>query len=272
MKKNWTGERLETFIYNRDSIEHLHRYAIVSDYIKDKIVLDIASGEGYGSNLMSERASFVYGVDIDEATVKEARLKYKNINLEYLTGSASEIPLKDNSVDIVVSFETIEHHDKHDEMIAEIKRVLKPKGLLIISTPDKLYYSDERSFNNQFHIKELYKQEFTNLIHRNFSNMQLLIQKYANGNSLIQDETTSDELQIFSGDYLKITNVIINPLYLIAIASDDTFERQKMTIFDGSQVSAAEIKNQINKVYSSNSFKLGHLILSPFKTLKKIFK
>lgn len=272
MKKSWSGERLETFIYNRDSIEHLHRYAIVTNYIKDKIVLDIASGEGYGSHIMSKKASFVIGVDIDNATVQDAKLKYKKDNLEFLKGSASQIPIEDNSIDVVVSFETIEHHDEHEEMMNEIKRVLKPNGILIISTPDKLYYSDQRNFNNQFHIKELYKQEFIDLLSKNFSKIQLLTQQYSNGNSIIQDEKLHNELQIFSGNYEEIAPLVINPLYLIAIASDNTFEDQKPTVFDGSLIINTNFKNQINKIYSSNSYKLGHFILLPFKTLKKVFK
>lgn len=272
MKKKWTGERLETFIYTRDAIEHLHRYAIVFNYIKDKIVLDIASGEGYGSNLMSKKASFVYGVDIDKATVKEAKLKYKRENLEFITGGVSQIPLGDNSVDIVVSFETIEHHNEHEQMMSEIKRVLKPKGLLVISTPDKLYYSDERNFKNQFHIKELYKDEFTDLVSKNFSKIQLLTQQYSNGNSIIQDNKSNSELQFFSGNYSDFMDIIIDPLYIIAIASDKTFDEQGLTIFDGSEIIDINFKNQIKKIYSSNSYRLGHLILSPFKILKKIFK
>lgn len=270
--KNWTGERLETFIFSRDSIEHLHRYAIVSDYIKDKIVLDIASGEGYGSNIMSKKAKFVYGVDIDNTTVQEAKLKYKKDNLEFLIGSASDIPIEDNSIDVVVSFETIEHHDKHDEMMNEIKRVLKPNGLLIISTPDKLYYSDKRNFNNQFHIKELYKQEFTDLILKSFNNIQLLTQMFVNGNSIIQDDKINSEPQIFSGNYSDIIDLLVDPLYIIAIASDNNFEEQKSSVFDGNQIINANFKKQINKIYSSNSYKIGHLILLPFKILKKIFK
>lgn len=271
MKKNWTGERLETFIFNGDSIEHLHRYAIVSNYIKDKIVLDIASGEGYGCNLMSKEAKFVYGVDIDDITVQEAKLKYRDKKIEFLIGSTSEIPIEDSSIDVVVSFETIEHHDMHNEMMSEVKRVLRPKGLLIISTPDKLYYSDERNYKNQFHIKELYKQEFIDLVSKNFSNLQLLNQIYINGNSLIQEDTANDEVQIFSGNYSEISNLIINPMYLIAIASNDTFEKQKPTIFNGSQIIDANLKNQINKIYSSNSYRLGHLILLPLKIIKKLF-
>ena len=62
---SWTGERLETFIYTRDAIEHLHRYSLISKYISGKTVLDIACGEGYGSNIISKTAATVFGVDID---------------------------------------------------------------------------------------------------------------------------------------------------------------------------------------------------------------
>jgi 2-polyprenyl-3-methyl-5-hydroxy-6-metoxy-1,4-benzoquinol methylase len=276
MKKKWTGERLETFIYNRDSIEHLHRYAIANNFIEDKIVLDIASGEGYGSNIMSKKAAYVYGVDIDIMAVQGAKLKYKKENLEFLTGSTSQIPLGDNSIDVVVSFETIEHHEHHDEMMYEIKRVLKPNGILIISTPDKLFYSDERNYNNLFHLKELYKQEFVDLMLKNFNKMQLLTQKYINGNSVIEEESKNNQMQIFSGNYDEIKDEVVNPLYLIAIASDSIFQLQIPSVFDGDQITLIDfnnqLKNQMNHIYSSNSYKIGHLFLLPLKKIKNIFK
>ena len=163
MKKKWTGERLETFIFSRDAIEHLHRYAIVKNYIKDKIVLDIACGEGYGSALLAENAMQVYGVDIDEMTVNSASKKYVKKNLNYLVGDVTKISFDDNSIDVIVSFETLEHHNKHEEMMQEFKRVLKPDGILVLSTPDKLYYTDEANFKNIYHIKELYKDDFFKL-------------------------------------------------------------------------------------------------------------
>jgi ubiquinone/menaquinone biosynthesis C-methylase UbiE len=267
--KNWTGERLETFIFTRDAIEHLHRYAIASNYIEGKVVLDIASGEGYGSNLMSEKASFVYGVDIDSNTVDKAKLKYKKENLEFRIGSANEIPIENNSIDVVISFETLEHHDKHEEMMLEIKRVLKSNGLLIISTPDKLYYSDVRNFKNKFHIKELYKDEFVNLMFDNFNRMQLLTQVYCSGTSIIQKESDQNGMRIFSGNYSKITDNVVSPLYLIAIACDCDFEEQKTSIFDGGKINEKEIEERVR---NSNSYKMGHIILFPFKLLKRIFK
>lgn len=269
MKKNWTGERLETFIYSRDTVEHLHRYCIVNSYIENKVILDIACGEGYGSNIMAATANFVHGVDIDASTVQSAISKYRRPNLNYSVGNATSIPFDDNTFDVVVSFETIEHHDQHEEMISEIKRVLKPGGVVIISTPDKLFYSDKAKYKNQFHIKELYKKEFSDLLAKYFSKHQLLTQQYSNGFSIIQDELESLDLSFFSGNYNSVFSKDVDPLYLILIASDTDFTFQKKSIFDGGELLLQQIQESI---YSSNSYKLGAVLLTPLKILKKNFK
>src|SRR5215207_9384045 len=153
-----TGERLHTDVCDNNTLEHLHRYGIALDFCRGRRVLDVASGEGYGSNLLASVAEGVKGVDISEDAVSHARLKYRRPNLEYLQGSADAIPLPDASIDTVVSFETIEHHDRHAEMLAEIKRVLRPNGVLVISSPDKLNYTDIPGVINPFHVKELYRE------------------------------------------------------------------------------------------------------------------
>ena len=78
--KEWTKERLETFITNGAMLEHLHRYAMLSEIVKGKTVLDIACGEGYGSNILSKNANKVIAIDIDAATIKKASIKYKKEN------------------------------------------------------------------------------------------------------------------------------------------------------------------------------------------------
>lgn len=269
MKKKWSGERLETNISGRDMIEHLHRYSLCSEYIYNKIVLDIACGDGYGSFLMSEKASHVYGVDIDQPTILNAQKKYIKSNLNFLIGSADKTSLKDNSIDIVVSFETIEHHDKHHEMMQEIKRVLKPDGILIISTPDKAYYSELRNFKNEFHVKELYKDEFKVLISSYFKETKLLIQEYTNGSSIIRQDTADTELQVYTGDFYKTFKETLTPLFLIAIASDANLEYSKNSIFNGCQL----IENIIKKNYDKSfNYRVGKIILLPFKFLFKFFK
>ena len=269
MKNKWSGERLETTVSGRDMIEHLHRYSLCSEFISNKVVLDIACGDGYGSFLMSEKASHVYGVDIDQTTILNAQNKYIKSNLIFLTGSADKISLESNSIDVVVSFETIEHHDNHHEMIREIKRVLKPDGLLIISTPDKIYYSELRKFKNEFHVKELYKDEFKGLISSYFKETKLLIQEYTNGSSIIRQDTVDTELILYTGDFNKTFKEILVPLFLIAIASDVKLEHNKTSIFNGCQL----IENTIIKNYNKSfNYRVGKTILSPFKFLFKFFR
>lgn len=272
MEIKWTGERLVTSVITRDTIDHLHRYAITSKYTKDKIVLDIASGEGYGTNLISKNAKFVYGVDIDKDSIEHAKNKYKSENIKFLHGSTDKIPLGNHSVDVVVSYETIEHHDRHDEMMKEIKRVLKPDGIVIISTPDKYYYSDIRNFNNKFHVKELYKKEFSDLISKYFINIQLLNQTFINGNSVIDSEKDILEMELFTGNFKTIVESEKDLTYLIIIASEVDFKKQQLSTFVGNILNK-QIESSVAKHYkSSSTYKVGKFILSPILFIKNFFR
>jgi ubiquinone/menaquinone biosynthesis C-methylase UbiE len=269
-KKKWTGERLETTVFGRIAIEHLHRYALALNYVENKIVLDIASGEGYGSNLLSKKAKFVYGVDIDKSAVLNARNKYSHNKIQFLEGSTSKIPLKSSSVDIVTSFETIEHHDEHEQMMIEIKRVLKPNGILFISSPDKLHYSDYRNYKNEHHKKELYKKEFNNLLMTSFKNTELFSQTHSNGVSFILNEMNQKMMTLFSGNFSEILVKKKSPMFLVAIASDINFEKQSISIFDGSEVDTEITNKKVYAVKNSVTFKVGLFILLPIRILKKI--
>lgn len=177
---DFTGERL---VLGKRGIEllemeHLHRYNSVLNIVKDKIVLDIACGTGYGSALLAQNAKCVYGVDISQETIDYCNQNYNRANLTYIQGSISEIPLEDNSVDIIISFETIEHVNEELQKAfkKEINRVLKKDGLLIMSTPDKYVYSDIPEYKNEFHIKEFYKDEFKEYFVGSFKNIRFFNQ------------------------------------------------------------------------------------------------
>jgi ubiquinone/menaquinone biosynthesis C-methylase UbiE len=270
-KNQWTGERLETFVVNETMIEHLHRYALSKKLVKNLNVLDIASGEGYGSYLLSKEAKTVIGVDIDKTTIQKAQQKYNAPNLSYIQGSAAEIPLENGTIDIVVSFETIEHHDQHHKMMAEIKRVLKPNGLLIISTPDKKQYSDIPNYKNPFHIKELYENEFKDLIKKYFTNQFFLHQQSVFG-SLIFSEKETSTWNKFEGNYQKIdTTDFQTGTYIIAIASDTSLQNIS---FDNSFWSDKDLlfSNTSNNIKQSFRYKLGDSLLKPFSPIIKLWK
>ncbi|WP_084544785.1 glycosyltransferase [Derxia gummosa] len=171
----WTGERFLPTLTGRIRYEHLHRYAVCSALVAGKRVLDIASGEGYGSALLSRTAASVCGVDIAGEAVLHARGRYgaSRPNLQFMQGSATAIPFPAAEFDVVVSFETLEHLAEQDEMLAEIRRVLKPGGLLVISTPDRATYAETDGGHNEFHVRELSEAEFGQLLGRHFPHVAL---------------------------------------------------------------------------------------------------
>jgi len=146
-----TGERLIPTCRGQVLYEHLHRYALAVALAPGKRVLDIACGEGYGSNLLAGVSKYVIGVDIAPEVIAHAKHAYPRKNLLFREGSCLNIPVEDRSVDLVVSFETIEHLDNHEQFLREIKRVLSDGGALIISSPDKQEYTDRLGNKNPFH-------------------------------------------------------------------------------------------------------------------------
>lgn len=218
---SWTGERYLPEVHGNIEAEHLHRYLFAMQFTEGKRVLDIASGEGYGAALLAVKSSTVVGVDIDAEAVLHANSKYRISNLEFKIGSCASIPLDDQSVDIVVSFETLEHHAEHELMMREIKRVLIPGGVLVISTPDKLEYTDNTKTQNKYHVKELYRDEFDGLLAGFFKRHLMCGQKMVYGSAIFQENSISRvrSYETNATTDHKISG-ISRPLYLIAVASD----------------------------------------------------
>lgn len=181
----FTGERFVPTEQGRIRLEHLHRYAAVLDILKDKEVLDVACGEGYGSAMMSHIARSVTGVDISGEAVTHASSMYKKDNLVFHEGNASDLNFKDASFDVVISFETLEHLSRQEEMLSEIRRVLRPDGFLVISSPNRPIYSEESGELNEFHVKELDFEELNELLRKSFSQVAYYGQRMLMG-SMIQ--------------------------------------------------------------------------------------
>lgn len=268
------GERMLPGMNNaRIVIEHLHRYAMARHFCSGKLVLDIACGEGYGTNILSQVAKQVTGVDIDEKVIQYAKVKYKKANILFKQGSADAIPVDDKQVDVVVSFETLEHHDKHEEMMNEIKRVLKEDGVLIISTPDKKYYSDIPGFKNPYHVKELYSHEFYEMIKRYFRHVQMLSQ--SSGTMSLLFPFGKGPISHYWSARGNSDSLVINDTmgseYLIAIASQSEFLYSPLSFFDGTQLENRIREEYITDLLNSRAYKIGNLVLGPLRWLKHLF-
>lgn len=162
------GSDLPTFY------EHAYRYAFACRLLKGMTILDVASGEGFGTYALSRVAKSITGIDLDQASVRHAIEKYA---LDFRVGSAEHIPIESATLDAVVSFETIEHLPNPKIFLQEISRVLKSGGYLLLSTPNKeVYHYDQEP--NPFHLSELTLAEFTTILKSHFEIIKIYGQIY----------------------------------------------------------------------------------------------
>ena len=174
----FTGERFTPECVREIWYEHWHRYVFACAFAKGRRVLDAACGEGYGSALLAASADSVLGVDIAESAVAHARQRYgQHANLRFEQGDCTALSCGDAQFDLIVSFETLEHVAAQQELIAGFARALAPGGLLIVSSPDKRTYSEKSGFRNEFHVRELYREELLELLRPHFPFVRLYGQK-----------------------------------------------------------------------------------------------
>lgn len=267
-----TGERLTEYHRGLITLEHLHRYALACQLAADKSVLDLACGEGYGSQLLANVARAVTGADIDKETITAARQKYNQANLNFVTCTATDLPFADNSFDLVVSFETLEHLEEHSKMLAEIKRVLRPAGIVLISTPDKKNYSDKTGYRNPYHLKELYRSEFQHLLTEFFKNTKLYNQ-YSGLYSVCCSEHSNGSPLVYNGTIEKLAAPESGSSpYIIALASDSDLTVLPTNLFEESGLLQQLLLDHANDVRRTMSYRLGHFLLSPAKWIYSFFR
>lgn len=224
---DWTGERCVPWADAAEVIyEHYHRYSFAADWIKGMDVLDAACGEGYGANILSTSARSVTGIDIDVKSINHARSNYTKPSLHFEVGDLLALePFGTDRFDAIVCFEALEHVAEHESLMRGIKTVLKPGGLLFVSTPDKAIYNDHNHGGNPFHVKELEAAEFELLLRRSFDNVTILGQSVCSG-SLLTRRTISGLPRMVpftpfsrSGEdwHFRLNDA---PVYLLAVASD----------------------------------------------------
>jgi lipopolysaccharide biosynthesis protein/ubiquinone/menaquinone biosynthesis C-methylase UbiE len=204
--------------------EHYHRYLFAIQFCAGKDVLDIASGEGYGSFCLGQAAKSVIGVDANTAAVDFANRHYMNDRVSFKVGSAQSIPIADTSIDVVVSFETLEHFTEQEEFVGEVRRVLRPGGLLLISSPNRAVYSEEANYHNAWHLRELDRDQFTSLLTSAFSNVHVFAQRPIVGSVIAGDDALMAERPegfILRGDGIfHRTEGVPHPPFYVAVASD----------------------------------------------------
>jgi SAM-dependent methyltransferase len=218
----FTGERFIPGTAGEIAYEHWHRYAFAKRFVAGKRVADVACGEGYGAALIAGAAASVVGVDNASEAITHARARYARLeNLRFELGSANALPLPDASLDAVVSFETVEHLPAADQsrMFAEFARVLTPRGILVLSTPNPDEYTVARDYRNPFHCHEPERRELVELLGASFPAHRWFRQRRYFG-SAIWSEAASERFEAWVGDDKGVDHAPPPaPMYFVVVAA-----------------------------------------------------
>ena len=180
----FTGERVIPGQVDVDLMnEHLARYTFASRLARGKRVLDAGCGAGYGSAELAHAAELVIGLDRSWDAVGFARDHYRLPNLRFEQGSCTTLPHPDGSFHLIVAFEVIEHLEQWREFLIEARRVLASSGQFIVSTPNKLYYTESRGPEgvNPFHVHEFDFAEFQSELRAFFPYVSMFLENHVEG-------------------------------------------------------------------------------------------
>jgi SAM-dependent methyltransferase len=217
----FTGERFTPEVKGAIWYEHWHRYSVMLSPACGRRVLDAACGGGYGSWLLAGTAGDVVGIDVDAAAIGHAVARYAaRPNLRYMQASCAALPLATDSVDLIVSFETIEHLEGQEAMLAEFRRVLAPAGVLVISSPNKAIYSEETGFANEFHVRELTRAELAAKLDAHFPQQTWYGQRVLAQSLLWKEEADTvrtTELVALTDDRVHEPSVPAPPMYFVVV-------------------------------------------------------
>lgn len=168
------GERVTDGVdYGWQMRDHIARYEFVAPRCHGKRVLDVATGTGYGADILRRRgAKEVVAVDRDDAALAYAARRYRSRSIRWLKGDAYALGL-DAEFDVVVSFETIEHLKEPERFVQQCKRALKPGGLYVVSTP----LNTGGPFVSVHHELEFSPEQFKDLLGRHFSSIDMFGQR-----------------------------------------------------------------------------------------------
>lgn len=171
------GAVVEERVHSADSpfwAEHRSRYHLAAPLVVGKLVLDVACGAGVGAAILVDAgAAGVFGLDNSTTALEEAAARDVGQSL-LCRGDACRLPIPDRAVPVVTSFETIEHLEEPEAFVQELRRVLHPTGVLVLSTPNALHTKPVNGKPvNPFHVREFTPDELRQLLSEHFRHVAL---------------------------------------------------------------------------------------------------
>ena len=190
----FTGERVIPGQVDPDLwAEHVSRYAFAARFASGARVLDLGCGAGYGTSELAGRARSAIGIDLAPEAIMHASSSYRRTNISFVPASVTAVPFRDGTFDLITAFEVIEHLDDWRTLLSEGRRLLHSRGLFLVSTPNKEYYTESRGASgpNPFHTHEFEFDEFRGVLAEFFPHCTVLVQNHLEAFAFYQPTATS---------------------------------------------------------------------------------
>jgi SAM-dependent methyltransferase len=152
--------------------EHRSRYRFAAEHVRGRLVLDMACGSGFGLAMLGDAGATPIGMDLSADGLSAAAAAL-NGHARLAQADAARLPLPHAALDVVVSFETLEHVPDPDATLAEFRRVLRPAGTLILSTPNRAFGPEWLHTGNPFHLREYTAAELRARLGAHFAEVRL---------------------------------------------------------------------------------------------------
>jgi SAM-dependent methyltransferase len=196
--------------------EHLARYWWATRFVSGKRVLDAGCGTGYGSKILARGGGEVVGVDIDSTALDAAR-DSGGESVTFEVADARALPFADGEFDVAVCFEVIEHVKDPESILDELRRVIRPDGLLVASSPNRDVYPP----GNPHHKHEFLPDELAEALGSRFAHVRLVRQHDWLGSGVLEDSVFASEGEPFESVVRKaIRKAPGEELYTLALASE----------------------------------------------------
>lgn len=231
------------------ALEHYHRYLYASRFVRNKRVLDIACGDGYGTAFLSINAEEVVGVDADDALITEAKKRTAEFpKTRFEAQRVEEFSSALELFDVVVSFGTVERlaTDAREKFLANIRQCLKPGGILVISASISDGRLEDIGDRGESRNPEFSAVKFSEFLKSRFKSAIFLGQKPVTVSSLWSLYQWQDELFRFHTRENLFTlpaddEQFAVPHSLVAVCSDEPLSREiadssKSIYYDTAQV------------------------------------
>ncbi len=206
------------------AIEHEARYRWAEGLARDREVLDVACGVGYGTSVLARAgATRALGVDVSPDALDQARKRAGDLE-EFVVGDLHNLPCEDHSFDLITCFETIEHVADPARGLDELRRVIRPDGVLLLSSPNRDVYIP----GNPFHVHEYTPDELEAAVSARFEHVRVYRQRNHLASLICGDETFAVarlDQQIETDMRKGVAGAAGDELYTLVAASDAPLPR-----------------------------------------------